>query len=833
MPMNLQLETNLLQSGLNKLFTSQGSQQRIGLGDMMVEVACATGRSVMSLGAVGSDSNANGGVISGNALTLQLFSDTYPGLVGASGGGTSNFLRADGVWAVPGGGGGGGMPGGSSGSIQWNNSGAFGGFGNYNGSLLTIPVTIATSEIETLSGDLTLNPDSGNINLANNSLTEVWSIYSSENSYTINNDGSGFMSDNAFNWDNAGNVNVNNLATSSNVDFSNTNVGLYWNDGNYIVDAGGSNIEMFAQSIFEIGTSAGSALLILGNDSYDSLLTLDPLNSNVTVAGTFGVSANIQDTSSVNSINTNFRHLDSSTGATVVEWGSGFVAIDLATSNIIIDTTQLYNVLALNDPTGVTSIDWGNRQMFDGSGVQSVSYTNRNLIDTSGHSVVNWTNGFKAIDPTTLSTVIDTTIPFNVLALNDVNGVMSEDWSSRILVDNSGNRLLDWSNGLMVYDAGTGNEIIECNINYLGILLLNDTNGVQSIDWGLRTMSDSSDQQSIDWSNRRLLNSASSETVDWQGQTLHDSIYTNQDALNWYFRTLVSNAGSFIVSWANGFKATEPTGLHPVIDTTVGFGSLHLNDTNGINSIDWGVRTITSQNNTEIATWENSFIVYDWLTGSPIINTSDLGSSLYLADWNGANSMDWGSRYLYQSSGTKVADWSQNVLYDANGVEALCWGNGPSERSLSDEAGLAVMYWEYGVSIYGTEGEPSIDATARILQNTSGQTVLDYSSTLKVEGGLQVGLTETATSYTTTIKDTIVGVDNTSAARTITLISNATAGKGFLITIKDESGGAATHNITVAAGGSDTIDGAATKVISTNYGSLRLYGNGAGAWFTI
>lgn len=41
--------------------------------------------------------------------TPQVFSDTADGLVPASGGGTVNFLRADGAFAAPGGGGGGGF----------------------------------------------------------------------------------------------------------------------------------------------------------------------------------------------------------------------------------------------------------------------------------------------------------------------------------------------------------------------------------------------------------------------------------------------------------------------------------------------------------------------------------------------------------------------------------------------------------------------------------------------------------------------------------------------------------------------------------------------------
>ncbi len=57
---------------------------------------------------------------------LDTFTTSLKGLAPASGGGTTNFLRADGTWAAPPGGGG-GSPGGASGEIQFNNAGAFGG----------------------------------------------------------------------------------------------------------------------------------------------------------------------------------------------------------------------------------------------------------------------------------------------------------------------------------------------------------------------------------------------------------------------------------------------------------------------------------------------------------------------------------------------------------------------------------------------------------------------------------------------------------------------------------------------------------------------------------
>lgn len=79
-----------------------------------------------------SDSTAAGrsvlGAASATAQTalFDVFTSGAKGLAPASGGGTTNFLRADGTWAAPGGGGG-GTPGGSTTQIQFNDAGAFGG----------------------------------------------------------------------------------------------------------------------------------------------------------------------------------------------------------------------------------------------------------------------------------------------------------------------------------------------------------------------------------------------------------------------------------------------------------------------------------------------------------------------------------------------------------------------------------------------------------------------------------------------------------------------------------------------------------------------------------
>lgn len=63
------------------------------------------GNPVTTLSAVGSSPNANAATLTGNTLNLELFDSTHPGVAAASGGGTTNFLRADGTWAAAGGGG--------------------------------------------------------------------------------------------------------------------------------------------------------------------------------------------------------------------------------------------------------------------------------------------------------------------------------------------------------------------------------------------------------------------------------------------------------------------------------------------------------------------------------------------------------------------------------------------------------------------------------------------------------------------------------------------------------------------------------------------------------
>jgi len=85
--------------------------------------------------------------------------------------------------------------------------------------------------------------------------------------------------------------------------------------------------------------------------------------------------------------------------------------------------------------------------------------------------------------------------------------------------------------------------------------------------------------------------------------------------------------------------------------------------------------------------------------------------------------------------------------------------------------------------------------------------------------------------------DYIIAITNTDAAREVTIstedIDSGTTSQSRIMIIKDESGGAAAHNITVHLEGyasSGSIDKSSSYVINQNYQSITLYMDGANAW---
>jgi hypothetical protein len=96
-------------------------------------------------------------VLTGTQATtlLDAFTSGLKGLAPASGGGTTNFLRADGTWTAPGGG---GSPGGSTTQIQYNNAGAFAGDADFTWDSANNVLTLGGTDTGIVLNNITNEP---------------------------------------------------------------------------------------------------------------------------------------------------------------------------------------------------------------------------------------------------------------------------------------------------------------------------------------------------------------------------------------------------------------------------------------------------------------------------------------------------------------------------------------------------------------------------------------------------------------------------------------------------------------------------------------------------
>ena len=149
-----------------------------------------------------------------------------------------------------------------------------------------------------------------------------------------------------------------------------------------------------------------------------------------------------------------------------------------------------------------------------------------------------------------------------------------------------------------------------------------------------------------------------------------------------------------------------------------------------------------------------------------------------------------------------------------------------------------VMLGPGGIGVRATEvfigpssgGKPSVPDGAIFIETDTG--VLFYR-----DGGVWIADNQTGyVSVTTAIftaedEKTIMGV-NRAGVVTITLPSAEAVKIGRVYVVKDESGNASVNNITVDTAGAETIDGAATDTLDTDFQSIGYYSDGTN-WFKV
>jgi hypothetical protein len=103
-------------------------------------------------------------------------------------------------------------------------------------------------------------------------------------------------------------------------------------------------------------------------------------------------------------------------------------------------------------------------------------------------------------------------------------------------------------------------------------------------------------------------------------------------------------------------------------------------------------------------------------------------------------------------------------------------------------------------------------------------------TTLAVNGSVSAKVAIKTAAYTMTASDFAVLVNATSAALTITLPPASNTGMVVLVKKID---GNTSHAVTVSRSGTDTIEGATTKLLTSQYQSVTLIAGGNGVWYVL
>ena len=77
--------------------------------------------------------------------------------------------------------------------------------------------------------------------------------------------------------------------------------------------------------------------------------------------------------------------------------------------------------------------------------------------------------------------------------------------------------------------------------------IINDADGLPTIDYWNRGLVDPQNDVSLNWSDRQLLALQSSASIDWQSRVLYDT--DERESVNWTSRELYNSSGQTVVNW--------------------------------------------------------------------------------------------------------------------------------------------------------------------------------------------------------------------------------------------------------------------------------------------
>jgi hypothetical protein len=173
--------------------------------------------------------------------------------------------------------------------------------------------------------------------------------------------------------------------------------------------------------------------------------------------------------------------------------------------------------------------------------------------------------------------------------------------------------------------------------------------------------------------------------------------------------------------------------------------------------------------------------------------------------------------------GIGTASPATNTKLDVNGIinidlaSTYRVGAVPIMSALTNHNVLWSRTASGGLRVYASAGATPLVQVTDAGNVGIGTTI--PNSLLPISGSVSIKRTTVAdANYTILSTDYLIVYTSLTTGRTVTL-PTAVSITGREYIIKDEAGTAGTNNITVATTGGQTIDGAANKVINTNYGA--------------
>src|SRR6202034_3585203 len=137
-------------------------------------------------------------------------------------------------------------------------------------------------------------------------------------------------------------------------------------------------------------------------------------------------------------------------------------------------------------------------------------------------------------------------------------------------------------------------------------------------------------------------------------------------------------------------------------------------------------------------------------------------------------------------------------------------------------------------SFTGAQGEMVVDTTNNRVVIQDGATAGGFAAAKLSEVITNARTQVSDGNYTALATDRTIAYITLTASRIVSLPAAASYPTGSRLLIVDESGScSATKTLTLAANGSDLIDGASSAVMNSAYGYLAIESNGANKWTII